>query len=307
MALEFGTTAEAQAAFDSWIEARNPPPVQIDLAGFEAEHAERFAQHHGRGVAQLYIAFDQLVALVDQVNFVDKSDWPKHRAIQFILIAKNLKAFHSALDRLTKGSYQDATTLTRTPYETFLRVVHVSIYGSNPWGALVDRPSSGVPKFNATGLAKDVLRLDWRKYGIMSPFAHSNLLEVVQSLRKIELRDGEPERFGLSYDDDPRLVESVLPVLQFLVLAYLRFVREVLIGSATVRDVEQLAEADLAIKWASFLLGDSPKPYWTQVLSDLEYILGVLTLADSGRDWKVVRDRRPLVAEPKEHETPVGS
>jgi len=295
--LDFASEEEAQAALDAWLTRHDPPKVQTDLAGFEAAHLAGFLAEYGRSIRHLYIGFDQLVALVDEVNFIDKRDWPQHRALQFILIAKNLKPFHSAIDRLTKGSYQDAMTLTRGPYETFLRVVHVSIYSENPWGALSVQSGKGVPTFNATGLARDVLGLDWRKYGIMSPFTHSNLFEVLQALKRQEQQQGEAEQFGLNYEDDPTLVEAVLPLLQFLVLAYLRFVREVLIGSAEVRDPSQLPEVDQAIEWAAFLLRANPKPYWMQVVADLDYILEVLGLADHGEDWKAVRDRREPVTE----------
>ena len=66
-----------------------------------------------------------------------------------------------------------------------------------------------------------MLRLDRRKYWIMSHFAHSNVCEVVQAVHRQQLPQGEPERFGLAYEEDPKLVEAVLSTLQIM-LAYLR-------------------------------------------------------------------------------------
>jgi len=282
----FNSSEEAQQAFDDWLLRHLPSKVQVELDAFEAQHLDGFMDEYGRAVDQLHVPFDELVALVDQVNFVDKSAWPQHRAVQFILLAENLKTFHSAIDRLTKGSYQDAMTLTRTIYEAFLRIVHVSVYRDHPWGAVSNRSLVGEPKFNATGLVADVLRLDWRKYGLLSPFTHSNTFEVQLALRKIETREGEPERFGLAYEDNVALVEVVLPILQFLTYVYLRFVREVLIGSAQVRDTAQLVQVEEALGWARFVIAGLPKDYWRQVLDDTNYLFNVLETADAGGDGK---------------------
>lgn len=169
-------------------------------------------------------------------------------------------------------------------------------------GCAVDKPGQGVPSFNATGLVRDLLRLDWPKYRIMSTFAHANLLEVMHALKKQELQEGEPERFGLAYEDDLTLVELVLPFLQFLLLAYLRFVREFAIGTSEVSNAVQLAESDQAIEWAKFLLAANPSPYWTQVVADLDYMFQVLALADRGGGWQAVRDQRPRVTKQTEAE-----
>jgi len=74
-----------------------------------------------------------------------------------------------------------------------------------------------------------------------------------------------------------------------------------------VRDAEQLAQADGAIQWATFLLGANPKPYWTQVVADIDYILAVLALADSGGDWQAARDQRDSVALREEPEAQPGA
>lgn len=293
--MTFGSDDDAQQAFDNWLIRHKPPKVQADLEVFEVEHLDNFMGDYGRAVDQLYITFDQLVALVDQVNFIDKPSWPEHRAIQFVLIAKNLKSFHSAIDRLAKGSYQDAMTLTRTTYETFLRVVHISLYSDRPWGAVSNDAPKGEPGFNASGLVAETLRIDWSFYSIMSTYAHANRLEVARALHQNQTRIGEPDRFGLVYEDDATLVETVLPILLFVTYLSLRFVREVLIGSARVVDADQLGAADEALKWARFVIAGLPKDRWRQVVDDTDYMFQVLDTADSGGDWKALRRLRPTV------------
>ena len=296
MTLEFGSVDEAMSWADDWVNANSPIRVADDLAAFEADHLEQFLANYRRGFHQFYVEFGELAALVDQVNFVDRSTWPSHRALQFVTIAKNLKPFHSAMDRLSKGSYQDSVTLIRSLYDAFLRVVHISVYCDNPWGALATSPEPGVPRFNATGLVQDQLRLDWLpNYEIMSVFAHGNVFEVSQSLIRNEQRRADPERFGLVYEDDVRLVEMAMPYLQLLLLLNLRFVRTRLIGSANVRDPGQLKSADRAIELLQWMISDNPKPFWVQTARDVDYLFEVLAAADAGRDWQSMRDLRPKV------------
>lgn len=144
--MAFGSDDEAQRAFDAWLVRHRPPKVRVDTADFEMQHVDWFMENYGRAVDQLYIEFDRLVNLTRQVNCIDKSAWPQHRAMQFVLLAKNQQTFHSAIDRLSKGSYQDAMSLTRSIYETFLRVIHISLNSEHPWGAVSDKPLQGEPK-----------------------------------------------------------------------------------------------------------------------------------------------------------------
>jgi hypothetical protein len=141
---------------EAWVGEHYPPRVETELAAFEQLHHAQFMENYGRAVNQFYVQYDALVAVVDHVNFVAAPSWPAHRTIQFVLLAKNLKAFHSAMDRLSKGFYQDAMGLTRSLYDTFLRVVHVSCFSDAPEGALVDRPLPGVQSPSAAaGLRRE--------------------------------------------------------------------------------------------------------------------------------------------------------
>ena len=227
--------------------------------------------------------FDQLVALVDQVDFTDRSGWPRHRAIQFIMLAKNLRTFHSAIDRLTKGSYQDAMTLTRTIYEDASSESSTcpstaTILGSVSSQALDAEPvqrNRHRPRRPAARLALVQRHVDT---------THANRIDVVPRLAAERDRSGEPERFGLAYEDDVKLVETVLPILQFLTFVYLRFVREVLIGSAEVRNAAAgrsrsgAAVGAVRARWPA-------QDYWHQVLRRHRLLTPILETADAG-DWK---------------------
>lgn len=294
--LNFAGVEDARDWADKWVTAHAPTQVATEIADFERQHLDLFTEDYGRGLAQFYVQYDNLVALIDQVNFIDKTSWPSHRPIQFILLAKNLKAFHSAMDRLSKGFYQDAVTLTRGLYDAFLRALHVSCYADNPGGALVDKPPKGVARFVATDIVQTQLRLDWlMKYALMSVYAHANTLEVLVALRHNEDQAGDPERFGLVFEDDVKLVEMAFPFLQFVLLAYLRFVIERMIGSAAPRDQAQFSVAQEAAALLTYGFVSSEKSYWRETVADLDYVFELLEVADAGGDWKAMRDLRPLV------------
>ncbi len=97
--------AEALAWADEWVQ-RNQPSVLTDLKLYEDQHLNEFERSYGHGLSQFYVEYGALLDLVDEVNFHERSTWPAHRSIQFVLLAKNLKALHSAMDRLSKGFMQ---------------------------------------------------------------------------------------------------------------------------------------------------------------------------------------------------------
>jgi len=70
-------------------------------------------QQYGRFIAQFEMFIGLLVEIVEDINYIDKRDWPKYRSVQFILRVQNLKTLESIFNRLTRGSYEDALILIR--------------------------------------------------------------------------------------------------------------------------------------------------------------------------------------------------
>ena len=282
---------------DEWV-TTNHPSVLHDLAQVEQDHLLRFEEGYGRGLHQFYVEYGALVDAVNDVNFIDRSQWPPFRSVQYVLMAKNLSALHSAMDRLSKGFYQDALTLLRSSYDAWLRLVFISCYPDEPYSALVPRPPKGTVSFNATDLVRTQLRLDWlSKYRIMSAFAHGNAVDALDSLKAAVDRSGDPERFGLVVSYDERRIELAYPFLEFLVLAYLRFVLERLLPPhhAPTPGVQRRALEATAFLQHKFR--DHPKPYWHTTMTDLDYVFDLLAAADDGEDWRLLRDQRPVVAD----------
>jgi hypothetical protein len=287
----------AQLAWiDEWARRNDPTHLQVDIAAFEAQHLAAIEEDYGRLLEQSWVEFASLVALVDQLNFAER-DWPAHRSVQYVLLAMNLKSFASALDRLSKGYYEDALAITRGLYETFLRLSFISLHRDHPYAALDDKPPRGTPKFIVTNFVRDQLRLDWTStYSILSVFAHSNMHETMKAIFA-SIDEPEARRHGLVMVYDRHLFEVAAPLLQFVLLAHLRFATECLTEGSVVVDLEQLATANEAVEVLMVSMTTHPKPFWRTVADDLDYVFELIRVADVGSDWKTLRDHRDPVAQ----------
>lgn len=294
--LSFNSRDEAQEALDDWVRGHQPPQTAVDLAEFEREHLLWFGQEYGRLIAYFDVAFDQLVAVVEQVNFIDRSSWPPNRALQYMLLSHNLTPFVSMVDRFSRGYYEDSVAHSRTLYETFLRVVFISCYGDDPWGAFPISTPKGTSPFNATNFPRDELRLAWQQiYRSMSAVAHSNFPAIAESLRRIQEGTGDPEIFGLNPAEDERMLTFAMTFHPFLMASYTRFILECCIGDITVPNPEQLTSARQSVDWMTFLLTDNDNSFWRDVSVDMDYVFDVVSTADAGGDWRTLRARRPVV------------
>ena len=272
---------------DTWVEERLPTKVVPLLLGHEREHFELFNQDYGRFVSQFEVQYSALAEIIDQINFVERSSWPDHRSLQYVLVAYNVKTFYSALDRLVRGYYEDSITLIRGLYETFVRTLFVSCHPDDAYSALIFNPPKGVKRFNLTNFLRDELHLEWEtKYGVMSTFAHSNSYQVLTALERATQGIGEPERFGISFEYNTALAEAAIPFLQFVLLAHLRFSMERFIGAITCPDQRGLSTATGSVDLLTYGLVNHPKEYWRTVARDLDVLFEMLEIADRREDWK---------------------
>lgn len=222
--------------------------------------------------------------------------WPPHRSIQYALLAHNLKPLRSGMDRLTNGYYEDSLALLRIAYETFIRLVFISVHHDDPWGGLAPKPTPPTPRFNLTGFVRDQLRLGWAtSYSVLSAFTHSNAVDVLDSLRRAVARQGEPERFGPSIEFDTNRIELVLPQLHFALLAYLRFTVDRLVGLQLRPQIPEVTLAIESVEVMTFVVRSHPKPYWRDVADDLDYVFDLIGAAEAGDDWKTMAKSRPMV------------
>lgn len=137
---DFDDAEHAKAWADAWVNNHMTADLAERVADGETEHLELFSKDYGRFVSQFEVEYSALVEIIDQINFVEKDSWPDHRSVQYVLAAYNVKTFYSALDRLTKGYYEDSITLTRGLYETFVRTLFISYHPDDAYNALIFKP-----------------------------------------------------------------------------------------------------------------------------------------------------------------------
>lgn len=253
---------EATRLIDEWVNQHLPSQLLVEARAQENDHATRFLRAYGRGVGQFEVEFTALVKVIDRLNFVQRQAWPPHRSVQYALIAHNLKPLRSVMDRVANGYYGDAIALLRVAYETFVRLVFVSVHRDDPWGSLMRKPPPPTPPFNLTGFVRDQLRLGWAtSYSVLSAFTHSNSVDVLDSLKRAATQTGEPERFGPSIEFEPNRIELILPQLHFAMLAYLRFTVDRLVGPELQPHVPEAALAVEAIDIMTFVVRTHPNSY----------------------------------------------
>jgi len=287
---------EAKRRIDGWVEQHLPSRVVVNARVQETDHVKRFLAEYGRAAAQFEVEFTALVETIDRINFVEREVWPPHRSIQYALLAHNLKPLRSVMDRVANGYYEDALALLRVAYETFIRLVFISLHHDDPWGALTPKPTPLTPPFNLTGFVRDQLRLGWAtSYSVLSAFTHSNAVDVLDSLKRAAARQGEPERFGPSIEFDASRVELVLPQLHFALLAYLRFTVDLLVGPELRPQFPEATVATESVEVMTFVVRTHPKPYWRQVADDLDYVFELIGVAEVGADWRQTTKWRPGV------------
>lgn len=289
--MKFTNDLEARQWADQWIAGHLPADVVVQTIGDERAHFERFNADYGRLVGQFEVEYNALAVLIDYYNFMDRSAWPPHRFVQYAMVAYSARTFYSAFDRLVRGYYEDCITLTRTLYETFVRVLFVSCYPDSPYNSLMRNPPKGERCFNLTNFVHDDLGLEWgTKYKIMSVFAHSNSLLVLEALQRAADGRGEPERLGVRYDYEPRLIEAATPFLQFALLGHTRFAIEQLGGTDPPPDTEFLEDAQDSVDLLTYGIRTHAKPYWRRVADDLDLLFRMLPIADASGDWKAFLD-----------------
>jgi len=233
---------------------RNSNTNAVDnILDFQKGHYDKFSKEYGRFIDQYKMFYSALVDLTYSINYLDKSKWPSHRALQFTLAAHNQKQLYTAFFLLHQGFYEDSITLIRSSYETFLRILFISCNQEHQWNVFGNK--EGGPKFNALGLVKDELKLDWPTYRLMSSFAHSNKVDVLEDVVQIS-REAQKEPIALRLKYDEEKMGVAINYLQFLILVFLKLLNEVfVVDYSTHEQREQIrTEFDKAKEYTDILM-----------------------------------------------------
>lgn len=264
----------------------------VNIQQFQNEHLLYMGKEYGRFMNQFEMFFCAMVDYSHTINYLDKKEWPINRGFQFVIATNSLRQMYSAYILLNSGFYEDAITLLRSVYESFLRILFVSCHPECPYNAY-DAPGQTGTKFNATSFVRDELKLDWTKYNITSAFAHSNKYKVMGDM--IELAK-QPKLIALTYEKDDDMISLGVNLIGFLLAFYLKAFDELFtvdISKHQQKDVLQKL-LDKIHEYAKIehesLKGHDANEYWRQVGADIEDIFELMLSmdTDSSQKWKVV-------------------
>jgi len=263
-----------------------PSQVVLDINRYEQDHLRKVLKEYERFVAQFELFYDLIVKITQGVNYIEKSNWPKHRSVQFMLIVHNLKNIYSSFDRLVKGFYEDSIVLDRPAYEAFIKVIYITCYPDDPYSVVSGRKSSSERKFNLTNFVKDELKLDWSDYRLFSIISHAKAYSVLTEAVKIS-REGQKEPIALKFEFDEKLFELGVNNIIFLLLVYLKII---VCSFATsynyILKKEMVEKAKELIMLSEKGMSLHPKDYWPQVIKDTEDIFKMIEEVEGGKNWK---------------------
>jgi hypothetical protein len=265
-----------------------------NIREFQLEHRNYLSDHYHPFNRQFEMYFSMMVDISYNLNYLKKKDWPKNRALQYVIATHALKQFYSAYDLYQSGFYEDSLALIRSIYESFLRIVFISCNPATPSNAYYFKGQTG-PRFNATGFVKDELGLKWENYSVLSVFAHSNTFRVIEEMVDNVMK-GQNKPISLKYESDDDMISAVVNYLLFMIVAFMRLFNEVfmidtkeyngqLILLQNLAKLSQYSnEADLTLK------NHSENKLWRQTGYDLDDIFRLMEKmdGDSTLEWKKV-------------------
>ena len=263
-----------------------PSQVILDTKRHEQGHFKKVSKEYGRFMAQFDLFYDLIVKITGGVNYIEKSNWPKHRSVQFMLIVHNLKSIYSSFDRLVKGFYEDSIVLNRPAYEAFIKVIYITCYPDDPLSVVSGRKSSSGRKFNLTNFVKDELKLGWRDYRLFSIISHAKAYSVLTEATKIS-REGQKEPIALEFKFDEELFELGANYVIFLLLVYLKII--VCLFTTSYNQIlkkEMVEKAKELIVLGEEAISLHPKDYWPHVIKDIEDIFKMIEEVEGGKNWK---------------------
>jgi len=290
--------ARTQAESDALIKrlddlvALSDTPILEGIQVFKNKHGAYMRRNYGRFMDQFEMFFACMTDYAHNVNYFDKSHWPTNRGLQFIIMTFSLKQLHSSYDLLVSGVYEDAITLIRSAYESFLRMVFISCHPECPANAYYSPGQVGA-RFNATNFVRDELGLSWTAYSITSAFAHSNMYKVMGEAIGIGWNKSS-KPVNLDYELDKDMIELTVNFIDFLLDAYLMAYDQLFtidISSHKSRDKLQ-PHIDKLKSYAAIchesLKGHKANIYWREVAVDVEYIFTLIKTMDKDPEltWK---------------------
>lgn len=242
-------------------------------------HIFKVSKEYGRFIHQFGVFFDVVNKIILGANYIPKDTWPEHRALQYLLINRNIKYVYSSFEQLIGGFWEDSFVLARPAYEAFLRVAFISLYPEDSDSAFFNQ--KGKRRFNATNFIKDDLKMNWHDYEFYSILTHSNKYRVVKDYVKLK-NEGQLEPIAIKHKFEKLEFEMGVNFLIALNVIYLKMVTQLLATSTNDSLPESLIKKanKLTDLWQNSMKTHN-KGYWPRVSDDIDRVFTLIKTAES--------------------------
>lgn len=276
---------------DAYVAASSKEQM-FNIVDYQSRHLSYMLANYNRFIGQFETFFCCMTDYAHNINYL-KKDWPRNRGMQYVITTAALKQLHSAFTLLNNGAYEDSIAILRSAHESFLRVLFISLNPDHAGNAYVYRGQTG-PKFNATNLVEQELKLGWTQYDIMSVFAHSNMYQVIEDLVEISTAD-EQKPVTLTFKKDDDMISLITNFMNFIITVFLRLYDELFTVNITQHDGKEQIQPHLdllheyALITQEALSTHNSSEYWRLTAVDLDDIFELLDAVEStpSLDWKM--------------------
>ena len=267
-------------------ELKSPDPARstLDIYEFITEHRTMAVYQYNNFIKIFEDFFDELNAVIGLLNYSPKSNWPKHRSIQYSLYPETLKTLHCSFEIAINGYYYESVMLSRSVFETYLRMVFISCSPSDWESAFYDL--KGRRRFDVTSLIRDHLKVDWHFiYRLMCKTSHS---KSHYHLKKIIDRSKNPKQLiQLEYKGDKKVLQFAINCIM-LDLALL-FHTMMTLFEPDFDKLSDLKKMKSRLKKIDEALLDiiraNERSKFSAITNDILKIEKIMRVADLGKDW----------------------
>jgi hypothetical protein len=275
------TEERVEAAIERMMQ-EDPSEVALQFGAFKDIHRRWAWSRNGKVFKIFEDGFEVLNNVIFNTNYLDKSGWPPHRSTQFFLAADSLKRLFRAMEDALDGFCAEAVVLTRSVYETFLRIVFISCFPKD-WTTTLFKPEKGQIAFKATNFPRDQLKVDWDFIYKTHSIVSHNLIDTMKRL-------GQPQTFvGLELQCDEKALNMALNSLTFALWTLFHISRILFFELAsdvelTPEAKERIAATDEALEGIIAMMSNS----FGRTAQDVLKIGRIVRAAEQGEDWRAL-------------------
>lgn len=264
------------------------------IAFLEQKHFSELQPACGRFVLHYEYCYNLILKLMHKVNYIDTSNWSKHRWTQYLILYSNLNSIHSSFSRVIRGFYYDSVILIRPVYEAFIMCIFITLYPDTYEYIWLDDKTlnkifKGKRRFHVNDFIKQDLGLNWTKYDILSQTTHINRLSMADNIKEYFMPTSDKKKLmGLSIDLDIEKFSMGANFINYILYVYLKFILTFFITEPNeVIKEEELKHANKLLDLLKESFKTHKKTFWFDVSNDTNDIFQAMLLTENGAEWKI--------------------